>query len=225
MAATFTPTNALNFAKRMIGDAPLDDTNLQLRVLNAAANLIHMAAPWRWSVGELDSNSIANGTIDYDFVDPTDVFYLLGGELNHADGKKDTLQAVSYLPNNTVIAGTPQQVMLVDADTYRVYPSPSGFAATFPVIRVFYKKKNTVITAGNVGTATTLLFPDEWFFVFEQACLMFAYQFINDPRGGSAQFAGGQSAFSGQWGVTMSLLQYMIEKEKPFFIDGIPSQG
>ena len=210
----------MDFAKRFIGNAPLGDSALELRVLNSAANLIHTAAAWRWSVGALAAEAVVNDQKDYDFTDPTDLLYLLPSKLIYSDGHLDVLNPIAVIANETTTKGVPNQISLVDADTFRIFPTPSGLSSPLPNIYVLYKKKNTVITAGNKGTAATLLFPDEWFFVFEQACLVFAYNFINDPRGGNVGFSQGQASYSGQWGVVMGLIGYMIEREKPFIVDG-----
>ena len=209
------------FAKRMIGDAPLDDSNLELRVLNAASNIIHMGAAWRWSVGSLTAEAIVNDQKDYDFTGSgSDLLYLLPSKLVHQGGKVDLLSPVAVIPNETTTVGVPNQISIVDATHFRLYPTPTGFSSPLPNVYALYKKQNTVITNANKSTAATLLFPDEWFFVFEQACLLFAYNFINDPRGGNAGFSAGQGSYSGQWGVVMSLIAYMVEREKPFIIEG-----
>lgn len=227
MAATFTPSNALSYVKRVLGNMPIDDTEIELRILNAAANRIHVTAPWRWAVGTFQDVLLASATDDYTITDPGDVLFPLFGQLFFVDGKVKNVTAVGSLPANDSVAGEPSRFSLTSATNIRVWPTPSDYGSgKFPTLVSFYKKQNTVITDGNKATASTLLFPDEWFWVFEELVLYYGFKFSRDPQTGAARVNGGTVETSGQLAVAQAALQEMILREKPLLMDlGEPNNG
>jgi len=219
MAVNRTAQEAMDYAKRFVGDMPVDDSEVKLRILNDASDMVHEAANWRWTVAFLSSQALTFGTIDYDFTDPTDLLYLVKGRLvngNVSPAIEEDLTVTHNLSNDTSIDGQPTQIAIVDADTYRIQPVPQGTSGEEPTILTWYKLQNTDITTGNVSTASTLLFPDEWFWVYQQVVLLFAMTFTNDFRTGTVTVNGNTVSYSGQWGVVQGALEVMKEKEKPF---------
>lgn len=227
----FTPQNALDYAKRMVGRRPLDDAELKLRILNDASNMIHTAALWRWAVKSLSSITLTDGTIDYTISDPGDLLYLVKAELLDSTAKeRQNLDIVSDLANETGITGPPKVVALTTATNVRVWPAPKYTSGEFPKLFINYKVQNTEITAGNIANATALLFPDEWHWVYNELVLYRAFVFVDDPRAGDAvvQSQGGQVSvqYRGQLGTAMAGLQLMVQKEKPLQVDlGVPVDG
>lgn len=221
MATNRTATDAINYAKRFVGNMPVDDATIIYRILNDASDRVHLFANWSWSVAFLESEDIVSGTIDYTYTDPTDLLYivhaaLVNGNVNPAT--EEDLTIVSHLSSDTSIEGTPTQLSYLTSTTYRLQPVPQYTAGEEPKILTWYKLQNTNITSGNVGTASTLLFPDEWFWVYQQLVLLDAMIFTHDPRAGSVTVNNNQIQFSGQWGVVQGSLQAMHQKEKPFLI-------
>jgi len=228
MAITFTPSNAMAYAKRFLGEMPLDDAAIELRILNAAANRIHVTAPWRWSLSTFPDTTMIKDTDDYAISDPGDVLYPVMGQLFYPDGKIKDIPATASLPANDSIKGEPSRWSLTSATNIRVWPTPSDYGAgKFPILVSFYKIRNTVIASGNKATATTLLFPDEWFWVYEEWVLYYGFKFSRDPQTGAARVTNqGSIETSGQLAVAQAALQEMILREKPLLMDlGEPSNG
>lgn len=226
MATNRTPQEALDFAKRIIGNSPLDDAELKYRVLQDPSDYIHMAAAWRWSVGQLTKQLVVSGTEDYTVTDPTDLRYLVRAELRFSDGHREFLTPVHSLTASGITKGSPREISLVNSTTVRLYPIPNYTAGLEPSLIVDYKKKNTNITAGNIGTAATLLFDDEWFHVYQAGVLAHAFMFTDNPRLGAVTVGNQSVQFSGQWGVFQGLLVQMAQKEKPLTLElGVPSNG
>jgi len=229
MALTYTPTQALNYAKRFCSNAPIDDSDLSMRILNSASNRIHLFAPWSWSVAEHTQVDIANGMVDYTVADNSStLLYLIKSELSRDDSKRDRIQVVHSLPANIQGAGSIAEVALTSNTNLRVSPIPKYDSNDLPRMFTWYKKRNTVITSGNAGTASTLLFPDEWFWVFEEFVLLYAMRFsdANSNRVGDILVSGNSIRHNGQHGVAQEALLFMAAKEKPFLLDlGDPVNG
>ena len=178
-----TPQDALNYAKRFIGDAPLDDANLRFRVLDAANKHLWFIEPWRWTVGALEVVTLSNSVQDYVLqTPPADLFSLLTAKLVHDDQIHD-LSVTAVLPQTTAILGRPTQVAYVSG-SLRVLPVPTGYTSVMPRVVALYKKKAPVIDAGNINTnlSTTTGMPDDWFHVYEELVLLKAFQFMSSPR-------------------------------------------
>ncbi len=227
MAATYTPQEALDYAKRFIGGSPLDDADIKVSIVNQASNRMHMAANWHWTLGALVDATVVNDQDDYTISTfPSDFLQLAKSELWFADGSVEPLRVVGLLETNDNIAGGPRRVAYFNdgADKVRLYPTPTGYASgSEPVIVQSFKKTNTVLTTGNLGTSTNLLFPDEWFWVFEEFVLYKAYDFTRDPRAGGVTYVESadriQVQYTGKLGEAMAGLKNMLEIEKPLVGD------
>lgn len=219
MATTFSPSDALEYAMRFEGNTPIDDVDLELRILQAASDMIHLASPWRWTVALTTSQSIVAGTVDYTVSAPNPAaLYLVRAQIRAADGTVKEIKPSSNLSNDGNIKGVPEEIELTSQTNVRIFPVPTAGIATRTLI-VHHKKANTIITQGNKGTASTLLIPDEWFWVYQEAVLLWAMKFAQNPAAGAVTFAQGQAQYTGQHGFVMSLLAFMMQKEKPFYLD------
>lgn len=226
MATNYTANDSMNYAKRFVGSLPVDDTDLKLRILNDAATMMHLYANWSWTVSSIAEDDIVDEQSDYD-VTLTNNLYLLRANIVDPDGEN-----IAHVdPTHSIVAGSrikgvPTQVSLVDSDTIRFYPTPNGLPASTK-FHLFYKTKPTQITAGNVSTASTLDFPDEWHWVYNEIVLLKALRFSsNELEGGVQSNSQGQFVYSGQWGVVMAALEFMRAREKPFLYDtGEPQNG
>lgn len=218
MATNRNPLEALDFASRWEGNAPIDDADLKLRILNAASDMIHLAAPWRWSVAETTSQNLVDGTTDYTFSAPSpEALYIVRAQLRDAEGGIRELKPNVVVSNDGNIKGKPDEIQLVSQTAVRVFPVPAVGRTTR--LLVHHKKANTEITEANDDTAGSLLLPDEWFFVYQEAVLLYTMRFMQNPAAGSVAFTGGNANYSGQYGYVMSLLDFMRQKEKPFLMD------
>lgn len=219
--ASPTPQDAINFAKRDIGNSPIDDTNLLYRVLNDANCQLWMAAPWLWTVGTLEEVTVVNGTQDVSLAGTyTTLMNLL--HLNWTDGQtKKDIQVSSSLPSTTSLQGTISQGQYIagSPNKIRFYPVPAGYA-TGTKVNGYYKLTAPVIAAGNISTALSSIIPgfhDEWFWVFQELVLLKAYRFIKDPREGSVQVGPNGTAYTGQHAIAQAAIQTMMQGEEKFY--------
>lgn len=227
MAATFTPQQSLDYAKRMVGNLPLDDSEIKLRVLNDAAQYLHLYAPWSWSVGQFAAFDLTADTDDYTVSDPGDVMHLLRGDV--LDPNSGRLQyhiwPTHNLPSDDSVKGKVSLLELQSATNIRLWPTPSGFK-TGSKLLVYYRKTPTVITDGNIGTAATLDFPDEWHWVYNELVLFTAKKFDRgDVEGVVRVDSQGRREYTGDYALRETALQFMREREKPLKLDTGENQG
>ncbi len=213
-----TPKNALDYAKRFVGHLPIDDTDIKFRLLDDASKKLWMAAPWRWTIGALESVTLVNDQQDYNLTGAyTDLYYLLSAFLTAADDKK-SLIVTGVLPVSTY-KHEPSQVAYISGATnkLRFLPVPTGYTAgSEPVITAVYKKVHTDIATGTYETEGATGVPDEWFWVYQEIVLMKAFEFSHDPRLGSVTVAPGGVQFTGQRGVVEAAILEMRSKEKKY---------
>jgi hypothetical protein len=245
-----TPQDALNYAKRMCGNMPVDDSNLNPRVLDDANKALWMAADWRWTIAPLEVLTIANAQQDYPLASHPDLLFLVHSSITDGEQKSDLIvtanlpstptnppivgkvQRVSYVPGVAGTPGTPQKL--------RTFPVPSGYpTSAMPSMFTWYKQLAPTIVGTNVttdytaltqttgGSGTNVGFPAEFFWIYREMVLLYAYQFTHDARLGSV--AGETSTdpktgqqiynvkYSGQYAVVQDGIQQMKMAEKRFF--------
>lgn len=228
MATNFTPKQALDYAKRMVGNLPIDDVDIKLRILNDAAYRLHMFAPWSWTVGYLDAITLVTDQDDYAVTDPGDVMHLLRGDLIDPDGSilDRHIWPAHNLPADDSAKGPVNFMELTSATNVRLYPTPSGQPANTKILPL-YRKAMTQITEANDEVAATLDFPDEWHWVYDSLVLFEASRFDNGGvHQGTIQVgANGQTAYTGQYAEVMANLEFMRRVEKPLRLDTGEPQG
>lgn len=218
MASTYSAQDAITYAKRFVGRIPLDDSELKLRLLQDAADRFHTYFPWSWTLGTLDAISINNDQQEYTFTDPNDFFYILKGEIRQpAQTETVKLRPAHSIPLSNE-KGNPNLISKASATTLRLSPTPDGYQDNASLY-VWYKKKNNVLDAGNVTTASTLLFPDEWFWVFQEIVLAKAFEFENTGRAGNVQVQDNKITYTGQLAKAQAALMEMARREKPLLED------
>ena len=221
-----TPNDALNYAKRFIGNIPLDDSTIKLRLLNDASKKLWMAAPWSWSLGSLEVVSLANDSQDVNLVGAyTDLLGLIRADLIAASGEPKSLGVSAILPSTTIVRGLPNKLQYIagSPNKVRLLPVPTGYS-TLPVTQVpkilaTYKKKHAEIDATKAGQSylTNFGVPDEWFWVFQEIVLLKAYQFTHDPRLGAVQVGPNGVQFSGQFASVEAAIAEMRRNEEQLF--------
>lgn len=211
-----SPLDALNYAKRMTGNMPVDDVNLKLRILNDAHNELWMAAPWRWTVGEMDIVTWVNNQQDYSVSAPSDFLFLVHSYSTDGETKND-VNVAAALPSTSAITGKPSEVAYVAGTGLRFLPVPIAYTA-FPKVITRYKKEPTPITESNDSDdyETTFGVPAAWFGVYQDIVLGKAFQFSNSPKLGSVTLNAGGVQYSGQLGVIQAAIARMREAEKKF---------
>jgi hypothetical protein len=239
-----TPQDALNYAKRMCGNMPVDDANLNPRVLDDANKALWMAAPWRWTIAPLEVVTLVNNQQDYTLASHADLLFLYQSSITDGEQRSE-LQVSANLPSTPSapfpIVGKPQRVSYVPGSPQhlRTFPVPSNFPSNaMPSLLTWYKQLAPTVAAGNVttpyntltqttgGSGTNVGYPDEFFWVYREMVLLYAYQFSHDARLGGVAFENavdktGQNVattkYSGQYAVVHDGIQQMKIAEKKFF--------
>lgn len=234
MATNRTPLEAITYAKRFVKNFKIDDEDLKIHVLNAASNRLHTFAPWVWAVAQttIGTPELSNGTatVSYTPTNPVTFDGILWAELLHTtDNRVDSLTAVAALPSQDRHSGTPRLIAAEPANTrFRLYPIPQYDIDDLPDLQVFHRLLNyEIVETGATGrqanddSATGLLFPDTWFWVYEELVLLYAMRFADDPKAGSVNISnnsnGTVTEFTGQQAVCREALLYMASKEELLF--------
>jgi hypothetical protein len=208
-----TPNDAMAFAKRFIGRMPVDDAEIKLRILDDAHRKLWTAAPWRWTIGSLDTVQLVNDQQDYVITPAPDVQHVVRSTVH--DGQNAYELAIeSSIAASTVLKGRPDRVAMAGTNTLRFLPVPKGYT-TGPTVISLYKKHAVAIDGTNVGNVySTLGIPDDWFWVYQEIVLLRALQFANSPRVGSvAVAANGMVQYSGQYAAVEAAINEMRQKE------------
>ena len=214
MAATKTPNQAYDAAKVYIRQMPLEDC--QYQILDDANKMIWMADAWRWTIGTLTNFDLVANTQDYNYAGSLST-YLYTWRAYVVNG--DNVQPLAVdpeLPTTAVIkCGTPKRLAKVTgAATFRVFPVPgSPLVGTWTVVQQF-KKLAPTITSSNAGTAGAIVMDDEWFHVYYEAVLYYAYKYAFDRRAGETQFDPSKGmVYTGQLGTVMAAIDRMRKHE------------
>lgn len=229
---TRKPIEALAYAKQFIKSMPLE--RVFLDIAQNAYNYMWFAAPWRWTVGTGMDFPLVAGQYEYIFsggsAPPADYLYLTEAKLITDANSQQLLplEIVSYLPatsnlgtNPTKIAELPGAIPGTSV-TYRVYPVKQTLQGTNTVV-CSYKRKPRLWDPKTIFT-TAVEFPDEWFYVFQELVLYYAYKFANDDRTGGATVDPdeGKIVFNGQRGLAETEILLMKSREKIPVLDQRP---
>lgn len=211
MSSTLKLIKAFDDVKNKLRKMPLEE--MKLYILQDALNDFWLQAPWRWTVGQVTCAVTAANT-DQTIVDPGNILYLL--DAIFTDGQTAYgLHPESFLSSGTQLKGIPNKIAYVPSGpSFRLNPIPQNVPnANSWTIYARYKIKVPVLTPQNIITAGTQLFDDEYFTVYKQAVLYYAYLWGDDQRAGSLQFAEGKSTASGQLGVYLASVEKMKMSE------------
>jgi hypothetical protein len=215
-----TPNDGLAYAKRFIGNLPVDDASLKYRLLNDAHNQLWMAAPWPWSVAALEIVTLVNDQQDYNLSSHSDLLSFLQCSATEGQTRRD-IPVSCALPASSIMKGTVGQVMYVPGSPQklRTFPVPKGYAASSTNLITVYKKTATAIDADNADTSYSTIsgVHDEWFWVYQELILLKAYAFKQDPRMGGVQVTPQGLAYSGQYATVMAGIAAMKDGEEQFF--------
>src|ERR1700757_3954885 len=128
------PQDALNYAKRMCGNMPVDDSNLNPRVLDDANKALWMAADWRWTIAPLEVLTISNAQQDYSLQNHADLLFLVNCSITDGEQRSELQVSANLpaMPTNPPIVGKVQRVSYVPGSPQklRTFPMPSGYPAS-----------------------------------------------------------------------------------------------
>lgn len=221
-----TPNEAIAYAKRFVGNMPIDDSTIKLRLLDDAHKKLWMAAPWSWTVAALEVVQLNNDTQDYDLVGAyADFFGLLHVTMVSAGEQTPNDLAISAaLPVTTILTGRPTKVQYVSGtpNKLRFLPVPTGYSTlptsqTPKVVSIYKKVAAEIDSSAAAAEYSVLGIPDEWFWVYQEIVLLKAFQFTHDPRAGSVTVAPNGIQFTGQYAVVEAGIAEMRRNEEKLF--------
>lgn len=212
--AAYQWADAVTYVKpfvKSIPTLPLDVTACD--TLNA---LIWRFWFWKWTITSLTAIPAVNGTQDYS-VSNADFYRLWRARLTRTDitpntvREKDVLGFLSPNVEQLMSMDSIQAVSYIDAiSKIRLDAAASVPTGTTWQIDGDYQKKPTKITS----TASDIPFADLYFDVALEGLKWKYYQLADDQRAGSQQTDGhGHTAYTGQLGIFMNLLDSMARAE------------
>lgn len=215
MAATRRPVEALNYALDFTKNAPIQ--RQQARILDDVNKHIWMAAPWRWTLGNVGTITLVDAQQDYTLSAPIDMLYPVYSYFADGSTTPQYLVIEAKLPTSAVQVGQPDRLSYEGSNTWRFYPKPKVTGTKTCVIQ--YKKTSPNITVENSYTSGALVMDDEWFWVYELGVLWKAYMFADDERAGNARLGSdGKWEYSGLRAEFENGINYMRERERlPIF--------
>jgi hypothetical protein len=185
-----------------------------------------------------------NAQQDYSLASHPDLLFLVNCSITDGEQKSELI-VTANLPSLGVtppIVGKVQRVSYVPGSPQklRTFPVPSGYpSSAMPSVLTWYKQLAPTIIAGNMttdyttltqttgGSGTNVGYPAEFFWVYREMVLLYAYQFTHDARLGAVAFENsvdpktGQNVastkYSGQYAVVQDGIQQMKTAEKKFF--------
>lgn len=218
MASTFTPQDALDYAKIMVSNMPVDV--LFPQIAQDASSSIWTAGPWRWTIGALTPFPLASGVQNFSVPAPPADFLRLDRCYISNSVTMRPVKAVSSIPINALIEQLPDFVAYVPSIASIFFDSLFGPVAASDVWRFYawYKKQAPVITAANIGTAGLLVMDDDYYWVYREWVLYYAFKYAYDARAGGATVTIGpdgraQVQYSGQLACARAALEELRQYE------------
>ena len=211
MSSTFKLIDAFNDVKQKVRKMPLED--VQLQILQDALTDFWMAATWRWTVNGFVMGLTA-GSADQPITPPlTNILYFI--DAIFSDGQTIYPGHVEPFLPVTVVKGVPNKLWYNSVTSaFKVSPLPINLPNNNTwSLSARYKLQVPILTPPNIRVAGTQLFDDEYWPVFKNALLYYAYLWGDDQRAGQLTFANGQVQATGQLGLYQFGLQQMKERE------------
>jgi hypothetical protein len=212
MASTHNPNEAYLYADYMTKNLKL--SNVRYEILDEAKALIWNAAPWSWTVQELDTLTLAPSTVDYT-ISTTGIHSLYRATLvsnsDSGDAAFKPLRIEPLLEASPIAVGETIAVSIAATNTIRVYKKPpSSLPSTGQKILLKGKKTYTPITSANYATTNAHELDDRWWHVYKCAVLVQAYKYADDDRGFAIQYEGKDRSF--KMGQELALLQHYLDE-------------
>jgi len=170
----------------------------------------------------LDAITLVEGQQTHVVVNPpTDLLNLQRCYITNGDTLRPVVP-VSLVPASASLLGPPNFVAYMDSDQ-SVSPAEIWFEKKFAAggyswqFWAWYKKSTPDLT-GAINTSGALMMPDDYFQVFREGCLYYAFKWATDPRAGGAQVElGGNGqrtvAYTGQLGVFRAAIEEVRQQE------------
>lgn len=221
MSATRTPQDALDFSKQLIKSMPFD--RVWDQIAQEASNYIWTAAPWRWAVGVISPIPLTAGTQTFNYVTPpTDFLRLEQCFISNGSSARE-VKPVSSMPLSATLTRPPNFVSTSSITSST--PSQISFEALYPAIPsgqthefwAWYKKIVPSLV-GQLNIPGALVMDDDYYQLYTEWVLYYAYRYADDQRAGGAQVTLNsqgerQIAYSGQLAVAHAALEELRRSE------------
>jgi len=218
MAATKTPYEAFDIAKKFVKNMPLESVGPQ--ILDEINKRMWMAAPWRWTLGALPPITPLVNVTDYNIALPNNFLYIYDAILANAGKIVRHLECIGEINPTVNQIGQISKIAHVTAGTFRVYPKPPQVDNPASSILCRYKKVSPLVTNQSQSTPGLLVMDDDWFWVYQHGVIWLSYLWGDDSRAGSATVdKNGQTQYSGQRAVFEDGLWQMRNREKLIPLD------
>jgi len=221
MSATYIIQDALDFVKSMVKNMPIQ--TVWGAIAQDASNYIWTAAPWRWTIGELSPITLTAASQEFSVVSPPSDFLRLEQCFASDSTTLREIKPVSSLPPSATLIRQPNYVAIsaITAAT----PATIRFDSIYPALGMnavhkfwaWYKKIAPVLVS-DLDTPGALIMDDDYFQIFRDWLLYYAYRYSDDQRAGGAQVtiaANGdrQIAYTGQLAVARASLEELRRQE------------
>ena len=209
------PASAAAYTKKFVKNMNLLTS---LKILNDVNRRMWMAAPFRWTVGSSPVINLSANVADYMVDYPDDWLYGISAILTDTgDMHKKELDIVNAIPNDIGYIGSPTSIAYQGrkgefGGLVRINPIPPQIENQEKIIGI-YKKVCPEITAKSQYDVP-IVFPDEWFPVFQDGVLWRTYLYADDRRAGGAVSSSKGSEYSGQRAEFEAGLNEMKMREK-----------
>lgn len=231
MAATYAPILAFNYCLQLIKSMPLQ--TIQLQILQDAADTLWMAAPWRWTIGTIGPIALVNNQSFVAETFPADFLRLEKATITGNVTSSPLLVVVANVPTPT-LTQMPRTVAADVTNNKLTFETNFVQAANEAYkLRALYKKTDTKFDSATIQTGN-LGMDDEWFWVYNEMVLYYAYKYADDQRAGQVQVQMAldgvgaskvQYNYTGQLGVAHAAIEQMRLSEPMILVppDPMPS--
>ena len=221
MASTYIWNDALTVVKPFVKSIPT--TVMDVTVCDQVNAFIWKRFDWRWAIFSLTSASsvlnLVDGTQDYGIGTTTGggFYRLMRARITRTDQSPiiaREIEVVQWLaPNlNMKIDGLAMQAVAFEPVQSQLRLDAAASVTGSATYRIDgeYQAQPVKVTS----TATTIVFPDQYFNVVIEGLKWKYYQLGDDKRAGAMVTDGaGRRSYSGQMGVFMAELEQMVEDE------------
>lgn len=205
----------------MVKDMPLN--RIWGDIAQDASNYIWTAAPWRWTIGVLTPITLTAAVQQFTVGTPPTDFLRLEQCYTSDGASLNRVQPVSSLPGSATLTRIPSYVAI--SGITNSTPSQIRFDSLFPPIAAgttpkfwaWYKKIIPDI-ANNLSLSGALVMDDDYYQIYREWVLYYAYRYADDQRAGGATVtvnAQGdrQLSYSGQLAVARAALEELRREE------------
>jgi len=219
MAGTYTPTDAITFARQMSHKIPSDV--IQAFACDTVNSLIWNRFPWNWTLASLTAISCVDGQQDYALqsADATAFYrfkWLRLAQTNLTPVEYRELNQKNHIGVEVTLKGGISSIRAFSYEgaisKIRLEMAASVPSGTTLQIQGEYQTKPTKITSNAMSTALTI--PDTYFNVFIEGVRWKLYELADDARAGVMKIDDeGHRAYTGQLGSFMNVLFEMQQAE------------